>query len=260
MFTRSAMFYGLLAATASAGIVTTNVGGDATIASIQPAVDNFRILLGTNNGVGGSFGSGRREINWDGVAAGFSDPNFLPANFFNANSPRGLVMSSNAGNLLVTTNGLSDFAAFSAAKFLALTGAGNQLDVTFFIPGTATAATVSGFGAVFLDADFNIANIEAFYANGTSAGVFDVADTSVSTLGFSFLGISGNAGERFSRFRLTLGDGGTLLSGTCLIDCVMVDDFIYGEPQAAIPEPAPLVIVSAGLTILALLRRQGRAS
>lgn len=259
MFKQSMVFCGLLAATASAAIVTTNVGGDATTASIQPAVDNFRTLLGANNGVGGSFGSGRRGINWDGVAAGFSDPNFLPANFFNANSARGLVMSSNAGNLVVTTNGLSDFAAFSAAKFLALTGAGNQLDVTFFVPGTATAATVSGFGAVFLDADLGIANIEAFFANGTSAGVFDVADTSVSTFGFSFLGISGNAGERFSRFRLTLGDGGTLLSGTCSNDCVMVDDFIYGEPQAVIPEPAPMFVVAAGLVVLALLRREGRS-
>ena len=37
---------------------------------------------------------GRREINWDGVADGFAAPNNLPANFFNKNSPRGVVFAA----------------------------------------------------------------------------------------------------------------------------------------------------------------------
>src|SRR2546427_11472711 len=61
-------------------------------ADIQAAVDAFRAFLGAlNPNVPGSFPSGRREINWDGVPDAFSAPNNLPANFFNANSPRGAV-------------------------------------------------------------------------------------------------------------------------------------------------------------------------
>ena len=63
----------------------------ATPADIQTAVDAFRNFLGDNNGVGGTFPTGRREINWDGVPDAFSAPNLLPANFFNSNSPRGVV-------------------------------------------------------------------------------------------------------------------------------------------------------------------------
>src|SRR5437867_8620754 len=63
----------------------------ASPVDIQAAVDDFRAFLGANNGVGGSFPDGRREINWDGVPDAFSAPNNLPANFFNFNSPRGAV-------------------------------------------------------------------------------------------------------------------------------------------------------------------------
>src|SRR5262245_66654442 len=59
---------------------------------IQATVDAFRAFLGTNNGVGGSFPDGRREINWDAVPADFAAPNNLPANFFNDNAPRELIL------------------------------------------------------------------------------------------------------------------------------------------------------------------------
>ena len=44
----------------------------------------------------GDFGGVRREINWDGVPDARADPNALPANFFNVNSPRGVVFSTPA--------------------------------------------------------------------------------------------------------------------------------------------------------------------
>jgi len=54
----------------------------ANSAGIQATVDVFRTALGTlNPNVAGSFGSGRREINWDGVPDAQSAPNNLPANF-----------------------------------------------------------------------------------------------------------------------------------------------------------------------------------
>jgi len=53
-------------------------------AAIQSAVDAFRQALGANNGVGSTFPSGRREINWDAVPDSFAAPNLLPGNFSTA--------------------------------------------------------------------------------------------------------------------------------------------------------------------------------
>ena len=61
----------------------------ANAAAIRTTVDQFRDDLGGNNGVGGSFTSGRREINWDDVPDTLSSPFITPGNFYNANSPRG---------------------------------------------------------------------------------------------------------------------------------------------------------------------------
>ena len=66
-------------------------GSGVSAAALQSIVDQFRTDLGgANNGVGGSFISGRREVNWDGVPDNFSEPNNLPVDFFNVNSPRGI--------------------------------------------------------------------------------------------------------------------------------------------------------------------------
>ena len=55
----------------------------ASPSDILATVNAFRTFLGANNGVGGSFPDGRREINWDGVPDAFAAPNSFPANFFN---------------------------------------------------------------------------------------------------------------------------------------------------------------------------------
>src|ERR671926_553900 len=74
-------------------------------ADIQAAVNAFRTDLGTlNANVAGSFGAGRREINWDGVPDALAAPNNLPANFFNANSPRGVVFSTSGTGFQVSAN------------------------------------------------------------------------------------------------------------------------------------------------------------
>src|SRR6266498_4688225 len=136
-------------------------------AGIQTTVDAFRTALGQlNPNVAGSFGSGRREINWDGVPDALAAPNNLPANFFNANSPRGAVfstagtgfqVSANAGVAPIEFDNLNpgysaQFQTFSPQRLFTSLGS-NILDVNFFIPGTSTVATVSGFGAVFTDVD-----------------------------------------------------------------------------------------------------------
>ena len=89
--------------TASAAPQVFEASG-ANPADIQTAVDAFRASLGTNNGIGGTFASGRREINWDGVPDQFSAPNLLPANFFNSNSPRGAVFFTLGTGFQVSAN------------------------------------------------------------------------------------------------------------------------------------------------------------
>src|SRR6266571_442934 len=89
----------------SIGAPITFSASGANPAAIQGTVDSFRTTLGTlNANVAGSFGSGRREINWDGVPDALSAPNLLPANFFNVNSPRGAVFSTGGTGFEVSAN------------------------------------------------------------------------------------------------------------------------------------------------------------
>src|SRR5207253_231897 len=74
-------------------------------AAIQATVDDYRNQLGPlNANVPGSFGNGRREINWDGVPDQFASPNNLPANFFNVNSPRGAIFETPGSGFRVSAN------------------------------------------------------------------------------------------------------------------------------------------------------------
>ena len=57
-------------------------GAGIGVVNVTVARDLFRLDLGGDvGGPNGAFGGLRREINWDGVTAGFSAPNNLPANF-----------------------------------------------------------------------------------------------------------------------------------------------------------------------------------
>ncbi len=230
-----------------------------TPADIQGAVDEFRSFLGDNNNVGGTFKGGRREINWDGVPDGFSAPNNLPANFFNKNSPRGVVfftpgfgfqVSGRAGVAPIEFDNLRrnashKFAVFSPPRLF--TALGSPItEILFFVPGTAHAATSRGFGSVFTDVDrADSTKIEYFDVNGALLfSGFVPPARGDETL--SFLGVAFDAGEEVFLVRITSGDvelgdrelgerergdreredrerGGR--------DLVVMDDFIYGEPQ-----------------------------
>src|SRR5437899_2676606 len=90
----AALFTSVIPAAAQ-GVIRKAAGPDP--ASIQASINQFRADLGgtLNPNIAQTFESGRREINWDGVPDGFASPNTMPANFFNANSPRGAVFSTN---------------------------------------------------------------------------------------------------------------------------------------------------------------------
>jgi len=242
----------------TAGAPVTFSAAGANPAGIQATVDAFRAALGTlNPNVPGSFGSGRREINWDGVPNGFAAPNNLPADFFNVNSPRGAVFSTGGTGFQVSANAgvapiefdninptySSIFQTFSAQRLFTAVGS-NILDVNFFVPGTTTPASVSGFGSVFTDVDLvGVTTLEFFDTNNLSLGTFNVM---ASNNGLSFLGVIFNAGERIGRVRITSGNSPLGPNDSTGTDVVVMDDFIYGEPTN-VPEPATLVLLVSGL-------------
>ena len=264
---------------AHAATIIRSAGGDATPASIAATRDLFRTDLGggTTAGANGSFGGARREINWDGVPATFSAPNNLPANFFNSNSPRGAVFSTpgtgfmvssattdagagqpaaaNFGNINAAYTGT--FSTFTAQRLFTVLGS-NILEVNFFLAGTATPATVSGFGAVFSDVDLQgSTTLQFFDAANASLGTFNVPTGTIASGSLSFLGVSFDAGERIGRVRITNGNAalGAGVNDTSVTDLVVMDDFIYSEPSA-VPEPSAMLLGLSGL--VALLGRRTR--
>ena len=232
-------------------------GPDA--AAITPTVDAFRTDLGSlNPNVAGSFGTGRREINWDGVPANFSAPNLLPNDFFNVNSPRGTVYSTPGTGVAVSANAangpvrfgdidpnyLSLFQVFSPQKLFTAIGS-NIVDVDFFIPGTTVPALTRGFGAVFTHAALlDTTSLMFFGPNNESLGTFFVPSFPGDQT-FSFLGVDFGSLE-VSRVRITSGNV-ALAPGQLGPGVTVMDDFIYGEPN---PVPGP--IAGAGLPGLIL--------
>ena len=241
-----------------AGVTFSGTGANA--AGIQTTVDAFRTALGTlNANVAGSFASGRREINWDGVPDALSAPNNLPANFFNVNSPRGVVFSTPGTGFQVSATAASGtpvefgninatyptiFQTFSPQRLFTALGS-KVVDVTFFVPGSTTPATTSGFGAVFTDVDlFAETSIQFFDETDTSLGIYSVPELAGSE-NLSFFGVLFNAGERIGRVRITSGNAALGPNETSVADMVVMDDFIYAEPQGAVtPTPNPTPITS----------------
>src|SRR4051794_27481325 len=256
-----------VAAPASSQVVRS--GSGATAADIAASVNQFRTDLGggTVAGANGSFGGVRREINWDGVPDAFSAPNNLPPNFFNVNSPRGVVFSTPGSGFQVSSTAASGtpvnfgnidasysntFTTFSAQRLFTPIGS-NIVDVNFFIPGSTTPALTKGFGAVFSDVDLaNTTSIQFFDLMGASLGVFFAPNVAGASQTLSFLGVS-FASAIAARVRITNGNfalaaGATDQNGATR-DVVVMDDFLYGEPlQASVPEGAPGTI---GLLALA---------
>lgn len=251
----------------AAAVVTSASGANA--AAIQSSVDSFRSSLGSlNPNVIGSFGSGRREINWDGVPAALSSPNAFPANFFNSNSPRGTVFSTPGTGFQVSGSGAdpvrfdninptysTTFSTFSPAKLFTSIGS-NIVDVNFFVPGGNTPAVTNAFGAVFADVDLaNVSSLQFFDVNNNPLGLFYVP---TANNGLSFLGVSFSSGELISRVRLTAGNTAVGPNDGANADIVVADDFIYGEPAPAVPEPSTYLLLAAGLSCLAFGRRRSK--
>ncbi len=142
-----------------------------------------------------------------------------------SNNPTGTL--SSFGNINPTYTQI--FPPFSGERLFSPVGS-NIADIRFFVPGSTTKAVVRGFGAVYVDVD-RVENtaFEYFDINDKSLGTYA---TPVLDKGHVFLGVL-FPDAIVHRVRIEYGnsihgpnDGGTT-------DVSVMDNFIYGEPQAA---------------------------
>jgi len=228
-----------------------------TAASIQGTLDAYRAALGglLNNNNPGPLTGGRREINWDGGnpnVMATTDPVTPFDTFLNTRGSRfttpgkGLSQATPTGlaTLFKNPTYTNTFAAFSPSRLFTPVGS-NVTEGLFFIPGSngGMPATVSAFGAIFTDVDqpdgaengrhpSHDAStlIEYFDKNGKEIFSSNVP-SSPGDGNFSFFGIVFDD-ARIARVRITTGDNAPGRNDDRNHDIVMMDDFIYGEPQA----------------------------
>lgn len=232
-----------------------------TVASIQSSVDAFRTALGNPNNANapGPLASGRREINWDG--GGANDTTTAPVTPFN------VFLNTRGGQFTTPGTGLSQappsggpqgglvglfnnasygttFRAFSPLRLFTPVGS-NVTNALFFLPGSNgnVPAMVSGFGVVFTDIDQPDGSgpgkkqgnrgastlIEFFGADGELL-FSSFAPASPGNGSQSFFGITYND-ARIARVRIIAGNVAAGQDDDGKNDIVMMDDFIYGEPQ-----------------------------
>jgi hypothetical protein len=231
--------------------------------SIQSTVDAYRAALGDPNNANnpGPLASGRREINWDGGGPPV-DNTTAPVTPFNVflNTRGGQFTTLGIGltqappeggpegGLAVLFNNPTygqTFATFSPLRLFTPVGS-NLTEAAFFIPGTngGEPATVRGFGAVFTDVDESDgigpkkrranprgdSTLMEYFDRDGNLIFSSFVPASPGNASLSFFGILFED-ARIARVRITTGsvaagpDDGE-------VDIVMMDDFIYGEPQA----------------------------
>jgi hypothetical protein len=239
--------------------------------SIQGTVDAFRVALGDPNNANnpGPLPNGRREINWDGGNPPV-DTTTAPVTpfdvFLNTRGGQfttpGMGLSQAPpsggaqGGLEALFNNLTygtTFSAFSPLRLFTPVGS-NITEALFFVPGANPnpqpgtnpehPATVRGFGAVFTDVD-EPEGIDRWGKRDNPRGAstlmeyFDVdgrlifssfVPASPGDGSFSFFGIVFDD-ARIARVRITTGDVAPGPDDDEKRDIVMMDDFIYGEPQ-----------------------------
>jgi hypothetical protein len=231
---------------ATVPVVVTGAG------DISATIERYRQLLGGTNNAGepGSRPSGFRELNWDSIPDELAAPNFYPADFFNAPTApraRGAVLSTPGKGLMVSADGKNfdgtlprfgninpsyekGFKTFSAERLFSPIGS-NVAELRFFVPGSNTPAAVRGFGAVYTDVDTDHTAFEYFDIQGHSLGKYG---TPIADQGLSFLGVIFNKAI-VHRVRIQYGTAMLGPDDGPNNDVAVMDNFVYGEPQAIQP-------------------------
>ncbi len=234
-----------------------------TMDSIQGTVDEFRAALGEPNNANnpGPLASGRREINWDGGGPPV-DATTAPVTPFNVfldtrggqfTTPGvGLSQAPPSGGPQGGLEGLfnnptygATFSTFSPLRLFTPVGS-NITEALFFVPGFMGnfPATIRGFGAVFTDVD-EPNGVGPLLRRGNPRGastLMEYFDRDGRLIFSSFVPASPGDGSlsffgivfddaRIARVRITTGNVPPGPNDDRENDIVMMDDFIYGEPQ-----------------------------
>lgn len=231
--------------------------------------------------------AGGRRITWDGVrldGTDFGGDNTvidldntvgIALNRFQAAGALYNEITAVSGDGFASVNPTSagQFPAFSPTRTFASFN-DNVIEQSFVFPSAPTTvpipAGVRGFGAIFLDVELpQTSNIE-FFNGTTSLGKYFVepgADQETEFLGVLF------DQPIVTSVKLTMGNAtlfnfnGTAFSAGATenlpngMDLAVTDDFVFAEPTAAVPEPAPLALIGAGIVAAAFARlRRARNS
>ena len=146
----------------------------------------------------------------------------------------------------------------SASDSVWISGNRESAKSCIFVPGTAVAGVTSGFGVIFSEVDnAGTTAIQVFDNLGNSLGAFAASPLAS---GFSFLGVFYDDGTTpIGRARITTGNsplGALLTDAPPTRDVVVMDDFIFGNPVANVPEPGTLGLFATGFVSAFLLRRR----
>ena len=218
----------------------------ANAVAIQPTVDAFRSQLGgaLNPNNGQKFETGRREINWDGTPDTQAAPNQFAPDFFNRQSPRGVVVSTPGSGFQVSATAASGvpvrfgnidpdytsaFHTFSPQRLFTPLGS-TVTNVDFFVPGKTDPLGVKGFGAIFSDVDVAGSSRIEFFDEAGNLLLDRAVPSSPGVGSLSFLGATFDGEAPVHRVRITSGNV-PLTGGSGGADLVVLDDFIYGEPH-----------------------------
>jgi hypothetical protein len=226
-----------------------------TASAIQSAVDQFRAALGEpdNGNAPGPLTSGRREINWDG--GGSTATAVVPTPFEGFLVNRGALFTTWGTDFVqATPDGLAEtfdnptyadiFQTFSAPRLFSPIGS-RVTEVHFFVPGGGdVAATTRGFCAVFTDVDRPDGSTPDKHHEDRRPSTWVRYYGTVGKLLFSGAVPASPGDGSLSFFGVVFDQARVakvlIISGTAAPgpdddknhDIVMMDDFLYGEPQS----------------------------